>query len=67
MAKNWPHYASNQVAWPTSVTNSVLLLAIVATPIDRAHYLICSNLLLMRTTGLLFVGKSRQQQKSKVA
>ena len=56
MAKNWPHYALNQVAWPTSI---------VATPIDCAHHLICStlNLLLMHTTGLLFVGKGRQQHK----
>ena len=58
MAKNWPHYASNRVAQPISVTNSIFLLAIVAQPIDRAHYLICINLLLMRT---LFVGKGRQR------
>ena len=67
MAKNWPHYASNRVARPTSITNSVFLLAIIATPIDRAHYLLYSNLLLMRTTCLLFVGKGRQQHKFKVA
>ena len=33
------------------------MLTFVATPINRAHYLICSSLLLMRTTGLVFVGK----------
>ena len=27
-----------QVAWPTSITNSVFLLAIVATPINCTHY-----------------------------
>ena len=35
--ENWPRSASNRVARPTSVTNSVFLLAIVAMPIDRAH------------------------------
>ena len=33
-----------------SVTNSIVLLAIVATPIDRVHYF-----LLMHTTGLVEV------------
>ena len=36
--KNWPHYATNRVAQPMIVTNSVFLLAIIATPIDCAHY-----------------------------
>ena len=35
--ENWPHCASNQVAWPTSVTNSVFLLDIVATPLDHTY------------------------------
>ena len=38
LGENWPHCASNRVAWPTSVTNSVFLLDIVATPLDRAYY-----------------------------
>ena len=42
----------------------VFLLAIVATPIDCALYLICSSHLLMHTSGLLFVDKNRQQHKS---
>ena len=61
MATNWPHCALNQVARSTSVKNSAFLLAIIATPIDCAHYLICSSLLLMRTIiGLLIVGKGRR-------
>ena len=67
MATNLPHYALNQVAQPTSVKNSVFLLAIIATPLDRAHYLLCSSLLFMHTIiGLLIVGTGRQQHTSKV-
>ena len=62
--KNWPHCASNRAAQPTSITNRVFLLAIVATPIDCMFYLICSSHLLMCTSGLLFAGKNRQQHKS---
>ena len=58
MAKNRPYCAWNRVARSTSVTNSVFLLAIVATPIDYTYCLI----LLMPT---LSVGKGRQH-KSKV-
>ena len=39
LSKSWLQCAQNRVALPasTSITNSVLLLTIVATPIDRAH------------------------------
>ena len=56
-AKNWLQFAQNRVAQPTSITNSVLQLAIVATPIDYAHYTckLCMYLLLMRMTVLVHV------------
>ena len=38
LAKHWPHCASNRVAWPTRITNSIILLAIVATPLNCAYY-----------------------------
>ena len=38
LPKNWLHLAMNRVVQPTNITNSVYLLAIVATPIDHAHY-----------------------------
>ena len=54
-------YVSNRVARPTSITNSVYLLAIVAIPTHRScPLLICSSLLLMCTTGLLCGGKGCQ-------
>ena len=56
--KNWPHCASNRVARPTSITNSVFVG-------HRSH--ICISLWLMHTTVLLCVGKGRQQCMSKVA
>ena len=57
LAKNWLQFAQNRVAQPTSVTNSVLQLAIVATPIDYAHYTckLCMYLLLMCMTVLVHV------------
>jgi hypothetical protein len=47
-ANNWPQCASNQGIRSTSVTNSVFLLEIVATPIDRPTQ--HAGFLLMRTT-----------------
>ena len=41
-------------------------LAIVASPIDCAHYVLCMSFLLMRTTGLVRVGRGRQQHMSKL-
>ena len=58
----WFQYAWNRVARPTNVTNHVVYLTIVATPIVRAHYILCMTLcfLLMRMTGLIRVGKGRR-------
>ena len=48
----------------TSVTNSVFLLAIIATPIDCAHIVAYAcTFVLMRTTGLLRIGKGHQQYR----
>ena len=54
------------MAWPTSVTNSVFWLAIIATPIDHAHYAYMYAALtlcfvLMHTIGLVCAGKGHQQ------
>ena len=41
LVKNWLQYAQNRVAWPTSITNSAFQMAIVAMPIDCAHFALC--------------------------
>ena len=41
LTKNWLECVST---WPTSITNSVFLLAIIATPIDLAHCRPCAFL-----------------------
>ena len=41
LVKSWPQDAQNRVARPTSFTNGVFQLAIIATPIDYAHYVLC--------------------------
>ena len=46
--KNWLECASNRLVRSTNITNSVIVLAIIATPIDCAHYF-----LLMCTAGLV--------------
>ena len=56
-ATNWVEYTLNRLAQCTNITNGILLLAIVATPMDHAHYALCMYFLLMRTTGLIGVGK----------
>ena len=39
---------------------SILLLAMIATPMDRTHYTLCMCFLLMRTTGLVGIGKGHR-------
>ena len=39
------------------ISQIAILLAIVATPMDHAHYTFCMYFLLMRTTGLVGIGK----------
>ena len=56
-ATNWLEYALNHLARSTNVTNSILLLAIVAMPIDRAYYALCMCFLLICITSLVGVGK----------
>ena len=36
-AKKWLLNASNQVAWPTNITNEAFMLAILATPVNGTH------------------------------
>ena len=66
LAKNWLQYAQNRVVRSARVTNRVFQLAIVATPIDCAHHSIRIYFPLMHTTGLVRVGKGRQQHMSKL-
>ena len=38
LVKNWHQYTLNRVAQPTSITNGVFLLTIIAIPIDHVNY-----------------------------
>ena len=64
---NWLQCAQNRVARPTGITNSVSMLAIIAMPINSAHYaydnmcITYSVLTCTCATGLICIGKGSVQ------